>query len=81
MKIGILTFWWSEDNYGQPLQAYALQRYLRDAGYDAFLIRYNYEKDLGRTNFFVRILKALNPIILFNFFCSKEKNCRFKKRK
>lgn len=63
MKIGILTFWWSEDNYGQQLQAYALQKYLRNAGHDAFLIRYNYENDLGRTNFFVRILKALNPII------------------
>lgn len=53
MKIGILTFWWSEDNYGQQLQAYALQKYLRNAGHDAFLIRYNYENDLGRTNFFV----------------------------
>lgn len=73
MKIGILTFWWSEDNYGQQLQAYALQRYLRDAGHDVFLIRYNYENDLGRTNFFVRILKALNPIILFKFFVQKKR--------
>ena len=72
MKIGILTFWWSEDNYGQQLQAYALQKYLRNAGHDAFLIRYNYENDLGRTNFFVRILKALNPIILFKFFVQKK---------
>lgn len=73
MKIGILTFWWSEDNYGQQLQAYALQRYLRDAGHDAFLIRYNYENDLGRTNIFVRILKTLNPIILFKFFVQKKR--------
>lgn len=79
MKIGILTFWWSEDNYGQQLQAYALQRYLRDAGHDAFLIRYNYENDLGRTNFFVRILKALNPIILFKFFVQKKRIADSKK--
>lgn len=35
-----MTFWWSEDNYGQLLQCYALQKYLRDLGHDAFLIRY-----------------------------------------
>ena len=40
MKIGIVTFWNSEDNYGQILQCYALQRFLRDKGHDAFLIRY-----------------------------------------
>jgi len=47
MKIGIMTFWWSNDNYGQLLQCYALQKYLRDRGHDAFLIRYkpdNYKK-------------------------------------
>lgn len=46
MKIGIMTFWWSEDNYGQLLQCYALQKYLRDQGHDPFLIRYRWEKDV-----------------------------------
>ena len=41
MKIGIVTFWTTQDNYGQILQAYALQRFLRDKGHDAFIIRYN----------------------------------------
>lgn len=40
MKIGIVTFWDLEDNYGQILQCYALQRFLRNMGYDAFVIRY-----------------------------------------
>ena len=31
---------WGCSNYGQNLQAYALQRFLRNAGHDAFLIRY-----------------------------------------
>jgi len=31
---------WGCANYGQNLQVYALQRFLRDAGHDAFLIRY-----------------------------------------
>jgi hypothetical protein len=39
MKIGIITLWGCA-NYGQNLQAYALQRFLRNAGHDVFLIRY-----------------------------------------
>lgn len=40
MKIGIITLWDSSDNYGQQMQCYALQRYLRDLGHHPFLIRY-----------------------------------------
>lgn len=40
MKIGIITFWTSKDNYGQILQCYALQQYLRNKGHQPFLIRY-----------------------------------------
>jgi len=40
MTIGILTYWWSRNNYGQILQAYALQAYLNAKGQDAFLFRY-----------------------------------------
>jgi len=43
MRIGIMTFWWSQDNYGQLLQCCALQKYLRDLGHDTFVIRYKYE--------------------------------------
>lgn len=39
-KIGIMTFWFSDDNYGQILQSFALQKYLRNEGYDAFVIKY-----------------------------------------
>lgn len=38
-----MTFWWSNDNYGQLLQCYALQKYLRGLGHDVFLIRYKTE--------------------------------------
>ncbi len=67
LKVGILTFWWSNDNYGQLLQCYALQKYLRDAGHDAFLIRYNSQNDFTRSPVFIRLLKALNPILLFKY--------------
>lgn len=33
MKIGILSFWWSQDNYGQILQCYALQQFLIKMGH------------------------------------------------
>ncbi len=39
MKIGILTFWKTEDNYGQLLQCYATQAYLRSLGHETFLVR------------------------------------------
>lgn len=67
MRIGILTFWWSQDNYGQLLQCYALQKFLRDAGHDAFLIRYNSEADIIRTPLVFRLFKAMNPIKLWRF--------------
>ena len=40
MKIGILTHWTGKDNYGQMLQCYALQQYLKQEGHTPFLVRY-----------------------------------------
>lgn len=73
MKIGILTFWWSADNYGQLLQAYALQSYLRAQGHDAYLIRYKWEKDFTPSPLALRLLKACNPVLLFRFFSTRRR--------
>lgn len=40
MKIGVITFSNSKDNYGQMLQIYAMQCFLRKMGHECFLIRY-----------------------------------------
>ena len=40
MKIGVITHWGTKDNYGQILQAFALQKKLRSYGHDVFLINY-----------------------------------------
>lgn len=40
MKIGVMTFWQSHDNYGQLLQSWALQQYLKNNGHSPYLIRY-----------------------------------------
>lgn len=40
MRVGIVTYWSSSDNYGQQLQCFALQKYLIGLGHDAYLIKY-----------------------------------------
>ena len=41
MKIGIMTHWWDKENYGQQLQGFALQTFLRSCGHEPFLIKYS----------------------------------------
>ncbi|MDR2409920.1 MAG: polysaccharide pyruvyl transferase family protein [Bacteroidales bacterium] len=79
MKIGVMTFWWSKDNYGQLLQCYALQKYLRDAGHDTYLIRYDSRNDYVKTPLWKKVVKAFNPVKLFNFFYYKVKKYKNKK--
>ena len=73
MKIGIMTFWWSQDNYGQLLQCYALQKYLRDMGHDAYLIRYNPENDTNKTSLIRKFAKIFNPKKLTKYIFMKIK--------
>jgi len=75
MKIGIMTFWMSNDNYGQQLQCYALQKYLRNAGHEAYLIRYNMNNDFvprPPTPIWKKFLKVFNPVILREYFLYKK---------
>jgi len=39
-RIGVVTHWSSQSNYGQILQAYALQKYLMELGHDAYIVKY-----------------------------------------
>ena len=71
MRIGVVTFYWAQDNYGQLLQAYALQRYLREAGHEAFVIRYRRDYDYIRPPFLLRACKALNPVKLYNYLAGR----------
>ena len=61
-KIGIMTIWWSKDNYGQFLQMFALQKALEQLGHSPFLIRYNKFGE-SRSD---KILKLFNPVKLFS---------------
>lgn len=65
MRIGVLTHSGSDDNYGQILQCYALQIYLREAGHDVFLIKYSSEADnkSERFHFFKHIVRLFLSVI------------------
>lgn len=76
MKIGVMTFWWSQDNYGQILQCYALQKYLRDAGHDAYLIRYKNEE---KSPLWQKCFKAFNLSLLYKHLKYKINSCKVKK--
>lgn len=62
MRIGIITFWESTDNYGQVLQAYALQDVLKDMGHEPFQIRYSLKASQyidQKSSILKKILKVL----------------------
>lgn len=68
MEIGIITFWESTDNYGQVLQAYALQQVLKNMGHRPFQIRYSLKASQmsgNKSSIFRKALKAITvyPII------------------
>lgn len=71
MKIGIMTYWGAQTNYGQVLQCYALQKFLRERGHDVFVIRYDRCKDVLSASFFQTFIKVLNPVKLFFFLFNR----------
>ncbi len=83
-SIGIMTFSSSLSNYGQILQAYALQSYLRKQGYDAFLIHYdpwyffelNRERPLGYMKFLIKNLPVIRKFLKGYIYQEKDL-CRF----
>lgn len=63
MKVGVITHCGTKDNYGQVLQAYALQRAIVKCGHEPYLIRYIYqEPSLVKMK---NIKKLFNPAKVF----------------
>lgn len=48
MKIGVITYWYGNNNYGMMLQCWALQQYLKRQGHDPYIIRYKPKGSLFR---------------------------------
>lgn len=75
MRIGIVT-WFSYENYGTVLQAYALQRFLRDKGYNCELLNYLPEKSLGTKTNVGNIIKKIifkKNNLIYKFIYSTKK--------
>lgn len=64
MKIGIITFWDSQDNYGQILQCYALSTYLRNAAHQPVIIRYKPDSTSSKLAF----IKKCNPSHIISYW-------------
>ena len=85
MKIGIITYWMSDDNYGQILQAFSLQKYLSNQGHSTFLIAYTSQSK--KLNIYIKeIIKCFIYIITKNFkyeeiFLSYKNKWKNRKRK
>lgn len=60
MKIGIITFWWCHENYGQILQCFALQEVLRKKGHQPFLIKYRAKSQFDTKSVYVVVRRALH---------------------
>ena len=67
MKIGIITYWSSSDNYGQQLQCFALQNYLKGLGHDAYLIKY-------KPTIHISIWRKIASFIKYHIFTSSAQN-------
>lgn len=76
MKIGIITFWQSQDNYGQILQCWALQKYLSRKGYQIFLIRYTHETPKPLLGEQIKKIIKIYPVFIkiIRYIKSKRKN-------
>ncbi|MBE8719324.1 polysaccharide pyruvyl transferase family protein [Sphingobacterium pedocola] len=67
-KIAVATLGNAQENYGQLLQAYALQTFLKKSGYDAFLIRYKREFTLHDEKGVRKVAKAIYLLFRKFFF-------------
>lgn len=61
MKIGTITFYEIEDNYGCILQCFALPKFLNLMGHDAFFIKNRYDVPIVDTSFPKRLINRLLP--------------------
>ena len=75
MKIGIVTFWDSEDNYGQILQAFALYNYVVSKGHDCFILKYHKSNETTIiSKLFTGIKIITNPLKFFKLVYSRFTN-------
>lgn len=86
-KIGVITFWSGNENYGQILQCWALQEYLKSIGHEPYVIRYVPTKYLPPWKHFLKTIVPITAIrnIKLRFLHKREyeekKQCEIKSTK
>lgn len=79
MKIGVITYWQSNDNYGQLLQCWALQHYLRSKGHDAYIIKYDFASRYSRKPLWKKVLKILAIYPIITYLIHRKEKIEFRK--
>lgn len=75
MRIGVITHYRTDDNYGAVLQCYALQKYLNSKGHDAFLIDYS-ESSKSFKKSVLDFVKSIGRVVICLF--STERRRKYK---
>lgn len=73
MRIGILSLWHKNNNYGQLLQCYALQEYFRGQGHEPEHIRYSFVDRKNNVERLIKLISLFNPIKLSKFIVEKHR--------
>ncbi len=81
MKIGVMTFWNSNSNYGQILQCWAMQQFLKRQGYEPYVIRFvpsfytsHFKRFLKKILFVEQIRKAKRFLLNRHSYQMKKRN-------
>lgn len=79
MRIGIITYSDSKDNYGQVLQCWALQTVIKSLGHRPYLIRYKNIKAPRKGKITKKLLKILMVYPAIISIINKRKNLRLQR--
>lgn len=80
MKIGVITFWNSNDNYGQLLQLWALQQWLKKNGHSPYVINYSPMQTKKRKDYkyyFKIIIKVLLIYPIYRKYIITQRNKKY----
>lgn len=71
LKVGIVTYWITQSNYGSVLQNYALQTFLRKFDFESFLIRNDIAQSFSRWKFYKEIFISKGFLALVSYFIKR----------
>lgn len=70
-KVGIVTYWITQSNYGSVLQNYALQTFLRKLDFEPFLIRNDIAVSFSRWKLYKEIFISKGFLALVSYFIKR----------